>query len=194
MTFLIALCAGLLVQDPADEKAMMEAWIKASQPNENHKVVEQMAGSWTTLSKMAQGDGKPDHESKGTADGKMMFGGRFLQFGQKGDFGGQPFEGFGLFGYDNTKKKFTGVWTDSMSTALLPAEGDYDKAKKTLTLYGEYLDPISGTVKKGFRWVYTFKSDKEFTFEMWEVPPFGVSLLKEPVKEHKGLTIVYTKK
>ena len=64
----------------------------------------------------------------------------------KGEFMGKPHEGHGFLGYDNTKKRYVTVWIENMGTGIMSAEGDYDPAKKQLTLAGEYADPISGGI------------------------------------------------
>src|SRR5262249_16653370 len=57
---------------------------------------------------------------------------------------GQPFEGMMLLGYDNQAKKYTAVWVDTMGTAIIPYQGQYDAAKKALTMTGKFNDPMSG--------------------------------------------------
>ena len=47
------------------------------------------------------------------------------------------FSGRGYDTYDATKKKYIGVWVDSMSTAPMVMEGTWDAAKKTMTMVGD---------------------------------------------------------
>ena len=45
------------------------------------------------------------------------------------------------------KKKYVGIWLDSMAPAMITMEGTYDKEKKTLTLSGEGPDEIGKQTK-----------------------------------------------
>jgi len=52
-----------------------------------------------------------------------ILGGRFLMQNCRGTMFGQPYEGLGITGYDRFKKKFVGLWLDSLSTAILAMSG-----------------------------------------------------------------------
>ena len=67
----------------------------------------------------------------------MEVGGLWLSSDLQSDLFGQKFYGKGLDSYDAAKKKYVGVWVDSMTTSPLFMEGTYDKGKKTLTLEGD---------------------------------------------------------
>jgi hypothetical protein len=51
--------------------------------------------------------------------------------------GSSGFGGHGVHGYDVEKKKYVGTWIDSMSTLLHAKEGEWDAAKRTMTLWTE---------------------------------------------------------
>lgn len=101
-------------------------------PGPEHEVLKKMVGTWDTTMKVA-GVG----ESKGTCVYKMELGGLWLVSHFEGEIAGQKFSGRGMDSYDAGKKKYVGVWIDSMSTAPMVMEGGYDAAKKTLTMSGE---------------------------------------------------------
>ena len=69
-----------------------------------------------------------------------IFGGRQLRMDFTGSFMGQPFEGVGYNGYDINAGKYTNSWTDSGSTAVMNATGDYDAGSKTYTFSGPMPD------------------------------------------------------
>ncbi|MES3038275.1 MAG: DUF1579 domain-containing protein, partial [Bdellovibrionota bacterium] len=105
---------------------MMKKYEAASKPGEPHKVLAGIAGNWKTVSQMWHSpDGKPE-TSKGSANLKMILGGRWLQQEFKGSAMGQPFQGIGMIGYDNVKQKYVTNWYDSMSTGTLTTEGEFD--------------------------------------------------------------------
>jgi len=100
-------------------------------PGPEHEVLKKLEGTWEATMK-AEG-----MESKGTMVYKMEMGGLWLTSAFDGNFAGMKFSGRGLDTYDSTKKKYVGVWADSMSTSPMHMEGTYDKEKKTMTLVGD---------------------------------------------------------
>jgi hypothetical protein len=105
-------------------------------PGPEHDVLKAMAGTWDTTMKIP-GLG----ESKGTCAYKMELGGLWLTSAFEGEFAGQKFSGRGLDSYDAGKKKYVGIWVDSMGTTPLLMEGTYDAAKKTMTMSGDHPGP-----------------------------------------------------
>jgi hypothetical protein len=100
-------------------------------PGPEHAVLKKLEGTWEAT---AKGDG---HETKGTMVWKMDLGGLWLISKFEGQFGDMKFHGHGMDSYDPIRKKYVGVWVDSMSTSPLVMEGTFDKDKKTLTMNGE---------------------------------------------------------
>lgn len=99
-------------------------------PGPEHELLKKLEGNWEATMKFA------GMESKGTMTYKMDLGGLWLTSSFEGEFGGMKFQGKGLDSYDAKKKKYTGVWVDSMVTSPMLLEGTYDKEKKTLTMSG----------------------------------------------------------
>ncbi len=150
----LALFAGLLVTAPLaaedkkkadapDEKAAMEAMIKAATPGEMHKKLEPLAGKWEYSMKMWMDPNKPPTESKGTAETKWVMGNRYLRMAVTGDFGGMKFEGVGVTGYDNLRGTYVGAWIDNFGTGISTSTGKVDADGKVFTYEGEELDPIT---------------------------------------------------
>ena len=104
---------------------------EAPKPGPEHEMLKQKEGTWVTTMKVA------GMESKGTVTYKMELGGLWLAGTMESELFGQKFTGKSMDGYDTGKKKYVGLWVDSMSTAPVTMEGTYDAAKKTLTLAGE---------------------------------------------------------
>jgi hypothetical protein len=61
--------------------------------------------------------GAPPTTSKGVSMVKSICNGLYLVDEFKGDFMGQPFDGFGVHGYSKEKGKYFGFWCDSMSSS-----------------------------------------------------------------------------
>ena len=104
---------------------------EAPKPGPEHDRLRQREGTWETTMKAGGA------EYKGTMAYKMELGGLWLVGSMDSDLGGQRFSGTSLDTYDAGKKKYVGVWADSMGTTPMLMEGTYDPAKKVLTMAGD---------------------------------------------------------
>ena len=177
-----------------DMQKMMTQMMELSKLNENHKLLADLAGTWSYTVKMWMNpdpNAKPE-ESKGTAVRKSMMDGRFFVVdvtgkmempGADGKKKEMTFKGMGIEGYDNVKKKFVGTWMDNMGTGVMMSEGDYDPATKTFTYASEY-EAIPG-MKTKIREVVKIVDKDHHTFEWYE---------DRGGKEAKTMEINYTRK
>src|SRR5919109_3233842 len=63
----------------AEEKAAMDAMMKAASPGEPHKKLTVFVGTWDATVKTFMQPGAPPQESKGLATNTAIFGGRFIK-------------------------------------------------------------------------------------------------------------------
>jgi hypothetical protein len=169
----------------AEEKAKMEAWEKARAVGEQHKLLaDYMAGQWEFTNKMWMEPGADPMESKGTCTSRMILGGRFIETSHKGDFMGEPFEGIGITGYDNMKKKYIGTWVDNMGTCIISVEGSYDAGSKTFTYTCSFDCPFEQSPVK-VREVIRLVDKNKHVLEWYET---------RAGKENKTMEITYTRK
>jgi hypothetical protein len=143
-------------------------------PTDQHKVLAQDVGKWKTeVAMFMPGEDQPS-KSNGTEENEAICNGLFVQSVFKGEIMGMPFEGHSIMGYDVFKKKYTGIWVDNFGTSLYQMEGNYDAAKKTMTVVMTGPDPTTGknmTMKS----VTTYTDDNTKTFEMFGPDPTGQS-------------------
>lgn len=100
-------------------------------PGPEHKLLKDREGTWDTVMKAG------GMEFKGVVTSKMELGGLWLVTSLESDLGGMKFYGKSLDTYDAGKKKYVGVWFDSMGTTPMTMEGTFDKEKKSLTMVGQ---------------------------------------------------------
>jgi hypothetical protein len=167
-----------------DQQAMMELWKKLGTPGEPHKLFASLAGSWTTATKEWMEPGKPPAESTGTAEMKMLLGGRFLYQEYNGQMMGQPFSGIGIDAYDNLTKKYVTAWMDSMGTGIFMMEGTASADGRTITLKGSHPEPGGG--RMSHRAIWKIVDNNTQTFDMYGTHQGG--------KEMKMMEITYTRK
>jgi hypothetical protein len=178
----------------ADMEKMMQQMMELSKLNENHKLLGDLAGTWSYTVKMwmnPDASAKPE-EYRGTAVRKPMMDGRFfvLDVTGKMDMPGpdgkkkeMTFKGMGIEGYDNVKKKFIGTWVDNMGTGIMMAEGTYDPATKTFIYTGE-VEAIPG-MKQKIREVVKIADKDHHNLEWYE---------DRGGHEAKTMEIAYTRK
>lgn len=164
--------------------ALLPAAAKSQEPGlpkagPEHAHLKAMEGVWDA--EMVTPDGS---KSKGTMTYKMEVGGLWLTSDFKGEFGGAEFTGKGLDSYDAKKKKYVGVWVDSMIASPLVMEGDMDEKTHTLTMHTEGPDQ-EGKLQK-MKMVTTMTDKDHMKFEMFMPGPDG--------KEISGFTINYTRR
>ncbi|MEM9701364.1 MAG: DUF1579 family protein, partial [Planctomycetota bacterium] len=128
-----------------------------------------LVGTWDVAAEFTPAPGAPTMTATGVQVNEWTLGGRWLNGSYQSEFMGQPFEGFGRWGYDNAKKEYVSTWTDSMSTGLMIDRGSYDAKTKTFTMMGKILDPItdSEVVSKS---VYTVDGPDQFTLVAYNGP------------------------
>jgi len=139
--------AGLVT---ADEKAGPE-----------QAFLQNLVGEWDAVVNFGGGESKAVEKSR-------LEGGVWLISDFHGEFGGQKFVGHGVKGYDTNKKKFAGVWVDTMSASMMTVEGKLDGAGKVLT---EVAEAIGMDGKPNKMKMTTEIVDKDtHVFKMYDTP------------------------
>jgi hypothetical protein len=170
---------------------MMKQMMEMAKLNENHKLLDEFAGSWTTTVKMME-PGEAPTTSTGSVTFKSIMNGRYLIGDHSGsmkmpDANGKmkdsAFKGMSIDGYDNVKQKFISAWMDNMGTGIMTLEGTYDPSSKTLT-YTSEMEMTPG-MKIPVRSVIKVTDKNHRTFEWYE---------NRGGQETKTLEINYTRK
>ena len=125
-----------------EQKAYMDAMIKAGTPGAEHTWLASLAGSWEFQGKSWISPDSPVSEFSGSEERTMILGGRVMQTKVTSAFEGMPFEGMGLSGFDNVTKKWWGTWNDNMTTATMSMTGTCKDGKCEYQTVA--IDPMSG--------------------------------------------------
>jgi hypothetical protein len=168
----------------AEEKAMMEKYMKAATPGPEHQQMAKMAGKWKLQVTSWMTPGAPPMKSEGTAEFKPALGGRVMEEEVHGDMGGQPFEGKGTQGFDNVTKERWGTWVDNMGTGAMMIKGKCAAGSKKCSMKGKMSDAMAGK-EVPVTASTVMKDDDTFVMEMTGPGPDG--------KQFKNLEIVYTR-
>jgi hypothetical protein len=97
-------------------------------PGPEHAKLKELEGNWDAIMTMG------DQKSKATATYKSICSGMWITSDFQGDLGGQKFQGHGLDGYNLFKKKYVGVWVDSLESDPMNFEVYYDPKTKLLVM------------------------------------------------------------
>lgn len=126
-----------------DMKAMEAEMMKHATPGESHKVFETFAGKWEYTGKMWMDPKADPMPLKGKCESTIIMGGRFMMDDMHSTDAQNPWDGRGIWGFDNHKQKFVYSWVDSWSTSIMNGEGTWDKSKNTMTAVGECYCPMT---------------------------------------------------
>ena len=126
-------------------------------PGAEHELFKMDAGTWDAVVEFIPGPGASPIVSKGVEVNTLGCGGLCVITDFKGEAMGMPFHGHGITVWDAAKKKYTGSWTDSMSTGLAIAEYAYDAAAKKIEGSMDAPD-MSGKVNRA-RMVVEYKGE-----------------------------------
>ena len=103
----------------ADEQAdPQSAFEPRSDAGAGQKFLEAFVGDWEVTKKFFPKTGEPV-QTGGSCHQTMIHGDRFLKSEFIFQSPGEETTGTGMIGWDPNTKKFTSVWTDARSTALL---------------------------------------------------------------------------
>lgn len=165
-----------------DDKMMMDKMVQAGTPGAAHQKLEPLAGKFAVQSTMWTDPSKAPQESTGTAERTWIFDKRYLEERFQGDYAGHPFNGIGIYAYDNITRQYVSSWIDSMSTGLTISKGEL--SGDTFTYQGMMSDPMSGK-ETPFTMIYQLAGNDAHTVEMWGAGPDG--------EQVKWMEMVYTR-
>lgn len=188
---LLLITAAAFAQDApkaepsAQEKAMMDAWMKFMTPGEAHKKLDAMVGTFEAKVTMWMAPGAPPQTSPGVSENRWVLGSRYVEQNFSGTFTGMPFSGIGYTGYDNGKKQYFGTWIDNMGTGIMTSTGDTQDGGKNYAFKATSTDPMTGKDSISEEKVTVVDNDHH-SMEMWGPGPDG--------KMFKMMEITYTRK
>jgi hypothetical protein len=154
----------------AEQQKMMDDWMASMKPGPAHEAMKKSVGKWDCAVKVfAGGPGAPAQESKGKATIRMMLGDKYQVQEFEGEMMGMPMSGFGMTGFDNTRKQYVGTWADTFGTSISYMTGSKSPDGKIITMFGTMDEPMTGEMGKTVKYVTRFIDDNTFKFEAWEV-------------------------
>ena len=164
-------------------QAEMEAWMKLAQPGTHHEHLAPFVGTWKGEVKMWMAtDGEPVVDES-LAVAAWLMGGRYLEWKHTGHFGGMPFTGLAIEGYNNGDERYESVWMDNFGTLIMFFTGSCSNGGRSREMTSQFTDPFAGRTI-GYRTEYQWLDDDHFTYTAYMDKGDG---------EYKNLVITYAR-
>lgn len=167
-----------------DSAAVAKAWEAYMTPSKAHEMLAKDNGTWTSELTFWSPDDPKEMKSTSTVTYKMIMDGRYQESNYSGNMWGMPFEGKATVAYDNATEEFISSWIDNMGTGMFITRGKYDEASKTMTLYGNMVDPVTKKEKR-IKEIITYIDADNQKMEMFDV---------ENGKEFKSMQVISKRK
>ncbi len=192
----VLVSAGLLAQDnpygdmSPEQQAMMKAWMDYGTPGEEHAQLANRVGTWEIEGKMWHEPNSEPEAFTGTSTIKSIMGGRYFieTIDGPGMMGMPPFEGRGIFGYDNLTETYFSIWIDNTMTGALRYEGTAGADGKTIQYTVDVPDLMSGRYKKG-RAIQEMIDKDNSVFTVYDTTPDGDEFISMQINaRRKGMS------
>jgi hypothetical protein len=171
---------------PGWTEADMQACTDAATPGKMHEHLAKGVGVWQGKSTMWMGPGAEPVTSECKTTITPIMDGRYVKCEVSGEMPGMgPFNGFGIYGFDNVTQNFVSIWLDNCGTGIAHGTGELSSDGKTMTRTSTYNCPVT---KKP-----TTMREVEVTTgpntKSWEL------FVKDPKsgEEYKAMSIEYTR-
>ena len=125
----------------------MKACMIAGTPGKMHALLTQDAGTWQGEQTMWMSPGAPEAQpmtSPVTSTITPIMDGRYTKVEVAGEMPGMgPYNGLGMYGFDNVSQKFVCTWVDNHSTGMMNGEGVLSADGKQITWKFTFNCPIT---------------------------------------------------
>jgi len=149
-------------------KNVVEEMTRYAAPGPQHQELSAFAGHWTSRTRVWENPDAKPVEFSGSAEYKMILGGRFLEVESRSQMNGAESHGLGIYGYDAFKEKYSFYNIHEGDTQALVGLGDRDSAGVAITFSVTMDMPLAGERAKPIRAVLRKVSANRHLFEMYE--------------------------
>ena len=149
----------------------MQACILAGTPGKMHERLAEGVGTWEGKQTMWMAPGTEPITSTIKSTCSKLLDGRFVKVEVQGNIPGMgPYNGMGIYGFDNVAQQFVTIWIDNHGTGMMNGTGKLSANGKTLTTNYIYNCPI---LKKPttMRDIETITGSNTKTIEMFGIDP-----------------------
>jgi hypothetical protein len=137
-----------------------------------HRLLAQLAGSWTGISRLWLEPDKLTDESPVVGTIQLILGGRFALYLYQGSIQDEPQHGLFTFGYNTLTDRYEASWVDSWhnNTAIMFCTGN--ATENGFFVLGSYPDPNGGP-DWGWRTEVELVDDDNILITAYNIMPEG---------------------
>ena len=137
-----------------------------------HRLLAQLAGSWTGISRLWLEPDKLTDESPVVGTIQLILGGRFALYLYQGSIQDEPQHGLFTFGYNTLTDRYEASWVDSWhnNTAIMFCTGN--ATENGFFVLGSYPDPNGGP-DWGWRTEVEVVDDNNILITAYNIMPEG---------------------
>ncbi|HET9866458.1 MAG TPA: DUF1579 domain-containing protein [Nitrospira sp.] len=137
-----------------------------------HRLLAQLAGSWTGISRLWLEPDKLTDESPVVGTIQLILGGRFALYLYQGSIQDEPQHGLFTFGYNTLTDRYEASWVDSWhnNTAIMFCTGN--ATESGFSVLGSYPDPNGGP-DWGWRTEVEVVDDDNILITAYNIMPEG---------------------
>jgi len=149
-TVVAAAWFGALPQEPGRDPALLRRAQQLATVGPEHQRLAKLVGDWDVAWTNDGRDGDL-RDARGTATGKLLLGGRYVQVEFKLQVQGASFAAVQLFGFDALHQQFTSSWRDELSTWAVDCAGVPTKDAPDLIEFAGSLCDVHDPTGRAFR-------------------------------------------
>lgn len=169
--------------NPMENPQFMADMMAAGTPGPEHEAMAARAGRWTVEGHWWSAPGADPFPMDASANCETWLEGRYLLEKFYGEFGGMPFEGRLIQGYDNASEEWWCMWIESMATGSSYFRGT-EIAPGVVEYRGTAQDPIT-PAGRPVRMTVSDNRDGGYTMRMYDCRP--------GVDEFQSMELTYTR-
>lgn len=127
--------AGDMQLPPGMTAEDMKACMEAATPGPQHEELAKSVGVWSGKSKTWMAPNTEPQASECKSVVTSIMDGRFIKVEITGEMPGMPgpFNGMGVYGFDNVSKAYQTTWIDNCGTGMMTGSGEATSDGKTIT-------------------------------------------------------------
>ena len=144
--------------------ALQSRYRELAQPGPEHEMLARMEGTWRQEIRMWPSPGAEPTSMTGTAESRLVLGGRFLQSESRMPGSELPI-GISMMGFDRRSSEYTALGLDVSGTYWVTARGPRNEESGAVVMSGEDHDPALGHTQI-YDFVIRWTDDDTF---IWEI-------------------------
>ena len=123
-----------------------------------HEWLKRFVGQWDVVSEGSTGEGQPPIKGKAVMNSSML-GELWVVNSSDHEIAGMNMKSIRMIGYDTKKKKYVGIWADSMINYMWHYEGTVDESGNKILLEVEGPSMTGGGKMTKYRDAFEFTDD-----------------------------------